>query len=99
MMEEITQEGMKDDLIRMLKEALAESERPSPDNDLILDRLHRAKSRLGSLDMTDAQKGESLRLDMAIRETARRNYVGAQSAIRGTINAFGGNTSTEEAET
>lgn len=86
-----TQEELKGDLVWMLKEALDESEKDSPDAGAIGDVLGKARDRLGSLDdLTPWQREQSLRFQAAQNELAKQNYPGVQSLIRESIAAFEG---------
>ena len=86
-----TQEELRDDLIRMLREALDECNEPSPDGKVVVDITERAKARLGSLDnLTEGQKAESLYLEAAGQQAAQQNYMFAKDLIKRTIRTFGG---------
>ena len=86
-----TQEELRADLIRMLREALDECDKPSPDGKVIVDITERARARLRSLEnLTEVQQNESLYLEAAGQQAAQQNYMLAKDPIKRTIRAFGG---------
>ena len=91
MTEEPTQEDLSADLIRMLREALDECDKPSPDGKVVVDITEKARARLGSLEnLTKGQKEGSLHLQAAGDQVAQQNYVIAKDLIKRTIGSFGG---------
>ena len=86
-----TQEELRADLIRMLREALDECDKPSPNAGVVVGITEKARVRLGSLDnLTKGQKDEGLYLQAAAQQAEQQNYVLAKDRIKRTIEAFGG---------